>query len=123
MSLTKSEEQLMEIIWANEKVFLKEILENYPKPKPAMTTVATLLKRIQDKGFVGYTVFGNSRQYYPLVKKTDYFSKSVKGMIKNYFSDSALQFASFFTSMGGLSKAELQELKKIIDQEIKRKSK
>ena len=123
MALSKSEEQLMEIIWANEKVFMKDIMERYPKPKPAPTTVATLLKRMQDKGFVGYTVFGNSRQYYPLVKKTDYFSKNVKGMIKDYFGDSALQFASFFTSIGGLSKAELQELKKIIDQEIKKKSK
>ena len=123
MALSKSEEQLMEIIWANEKVFMKDIMERYPKPKPAPTTVATLLKRMQDNGFVGYTVFGNSRQYYPLVKKTDYFSKNVKGMIKDYFGDSALQFASFFTSIGGLSKAELQELKKIIDQEIKKKSK
>ena len=123
MTLTKAEEQLMEIIWANEKIFMKEIMDNYPNPKPALTTVATLLKRIQDKGFAGYTVFGNSRQYYPLVKKADYFSKSVKGMIKNYFGDSALQFASFFTSMNSMSKSELQELRKIIDQEIKKKSK
>jgi predicted transcriptional regulator len=123
MKLSRAEEQLMEIIWAKEKVFLKEIIESYPKPKPASTTVATLLKRMQDKGFVGYNLFGNSRQYYPLVKKTDYFSKHVKGMIKNYFGDSALQFASFFTTIGGLTKNELEELRKIIDEEIKKKKK
>src|ERR1044072_7148937 len=100
MKLSKTEEQLMEIIWAKGEVFLKEIIESCPEPKPAATTVATLLKRMQDKGFVGYHMFGNSRQYYPLVKKTDYFSKHVKGMIRNYFGDSALQFASFFTSIG-----------------------
>ena len=121
--LSKSEEQLMEIIWAGEKVFLKDILEASAEPKPAATTVATLLKRMQDKGFVGYHLFGNSRQYYPLVKKKDYFSSHVKGMVKNYFGDSSLQFASFFTTVGGMTKAELEELRKIIDQEIKKKKK
>jgi BlaI family penicillinase repressor len=121
--LSRSEEQLMEVIWAKEKVFLKDILENSPEPKPAATTVATLLKRMQDKGFVGYELFGNSRQYYPLVKKKDYFSKHVKGMVKNYFGNSALQFASFFTAVGGMSKSELQELRKLIDEEIKKKKK
>jgi len=123
MKLSKSEEQLMEIIWKEEKVFMKEILESYSQPKPASTTIATLLKRMQDKGFVGYNLMGNSRQYYPLVKKKDYFSKHVKGIVKNYFGNSALQFASFFTSVGGLSKSELEELRNIIDKEIKKKNK
>src|SRR5688572_18946496 len=113
MKLSKSEEQVMEIIWAKEKTFLKDILEAFPEPKPATTTVATLLKRMQNKGFVGYRLLGNSRQYYPLVKKTAYFSKHVKGMVKSYFGNSALQFASFFTAIGGLTKPELEELKKI----------
>jgi BlaI family transcriptional regulator, penicillinase repressor len=123
MKLSKAEEQLMEIIWSGEKLFLKEIVESHPDPKPASTTVATLLKRMQDKGFVGYQVFGNSRQYFALVKKEDYFSKHVKGMIKSYFGNSALQFASFFTSSGGLTKKELEQLKEIIDEEIKKKKK
>jgi BlaI family transcriptional regulator, penicillinase repressor len=121
MQLSKTEEQIMELIWKSEKVFLKDILDSYPEPKPATTTIATLLKRMQDKGFVGYTLFGNSRQYYPLVKKTDYFSKHVNGIIKNYFGDSALQFASFFTTTSNLTTSELEDLKKIIDKEIKRK--
>jgi predicted transcriptional regulator len=123
MQLSKSEEQLMELIWRQEKVFMKELIENYPDPKPATTTIATLLKRMQDKGFVAYTVFGNSRQYYPLVKKTDYFSKHVKGIIKNYFNNSPLQFASFFTTTSNLTAMELEDLKKIVDQEISKKKK
>jgi BlaI family transcriptional regulator, penicillinase repressor len=123
MKLSPAEEQIMEIIWAGEKVFLKDILESFPQPKPASTTVATLLRRMQDKGFVGYTTFGNSRQYYPLVKKKDYFSKHMKGIVKNYFDNSALQFASFFTAIGGLTAAELEELKKVIDKEIQKKKK
>jgi predicted transcriptional regulator len=121
--LSKGEEQLMELIWQQEKVFMKELLDAYPEPKPASTTVATLLKRMQDKGFVGYETFGNSRQYYPLVKKADYFSKHVKGIIQNYFGNSAMQFASFFTTSTNLSTTELEDLKKIIEAEIQKKKK
>ena len=123
MELSKAEEQLMEQIWRQEKVFMKDLIESYPDPKPAATTIATLLKRMQDKGFVAYTLFGNSRQYYPLVKKADYFSKYVKGIIRNFFDNSPAQFASFFTTTTNLSTEELEELKKIVDQEIKRKKK
>jgi predicted transcriptional regulator len=123
MALSKSEEQLMEIIWQQETVFLKDILDRYPEPKPAGTTIATLLKRMQDKGFVGYRLYGNSRQYYPLVKKETYFSKQVKGMIRHFFNNSPLEFASFFTSNANLSAADLEALKQIVNQEIKRKKK
>jgi BlaI family penicillinase repressor len=123
MKLSKGEEQLMEIIWQQEKVFLKDILAAYPDPKPAGTTIATLLKRMQDKGFVAYETFGNSRQYHALVKKSAYFSKEVNGIVKNYFNDSALQFASFFTRSSNITPSELEDLKKIIDQEIERRKK
>ena len=123
MKLSKSEEQLMEIIWNHGKAFMKELIDSSPDPKPATTTLATMLKRMQDKGFVGYTLYGNSREYYPLVKKDDYFAKHMSGIIRNYFGNSSLQFASFFTTKSNMTKAELEDLKKIIEQEIKRKEK
>ncbi|MGN7515205.1 MAG: BlaI/MecI/CopY family transcriptional regulator [Allomuricauda sp.] len=121
MQLSKSEEELMNIVWKLKKAFMKDLLDAYPEPKPATTTVATLLKRMADKGFVAYKIIGRSREYYPLVKKKDYFSKHVNGLIKNFFNDSASQFASFFTQETNLSKSELEELKKLIDNEIKKK--
>ena len=123
MQLSNSEEQLMQHLWKLEKAFMKDLLEAYPEPKPATTTVATLLKRMIDKKFVAYNEFGNSREYYPLVKKTDYFSKHVNGLIKNFFDNSASQFASFFTSETDLTQNELEELQKIIDKEIQKKKK
>jgi predicted transcriptional regulator len=123
MQLTNSEEQLMEHLWKLEKAFMKDLLEAYPEPKPATTTVATLLKRMIDKKFVAYNEFGNSREYYPLVKKTVYFSKHVNGLISNFFNNSASQFASFFTTETNLSTSELEELKKIIDSQIQKKKK
>ena len=123
MQLTKTEEQLMQRLWELKKSFMKELIDSYPDPKPAPTTIATLLKRLGDKGFVGSKVYGNSREYYPLVAKADYFSKHVNGLIKNYFNDSASQFASFFTKKINLTTEELEELKEIIETEIKRKKK
>ncbi len=121
MQLSNSEEQLMQHLWKLKKAFMKDLLEAYPEPKPAPTTVATLLKRMTDKKFVAYTEFGNSREYYPLVAKEAYFSKHVNRLIKNFFGNSASQFASFFTTATDLSAAELEELKKIIDGELKKK--
>lgn len=121
MQLTKTEEELMNYLWKLEKAFMKDLLEAYPEPKPATTTVATLLKRMTDKGFIDYNVYGNSREYYPLVKKKDYFSKHVNSLIKTFFNDSASQFASFFTKETNLTKEELEDLKLLIDKELKNK--
>ena len=123
MQLSKTEEQVMQYLWKLNKAFMKDLLSDFPEPKPATTTVATLLKRITDKGFINYQLFGKSREYYPIIKKTDYFSNHVNGLIKNFFNDSASQFASFFTKETNLSTQELEELKKVIDNQIKQQQK
>lgn len=111
----------MHYLWKLRKAFMKDLIDSFPEPKPATTTVATLLKRMQDKGFVGYTLYGNSREYRALVSKTDYFAKHVNGLIKNFFNDSASQFGSFFAKDANLNVDELEKLRKIIDEEIQRK--
>jgi len=121
MQLTKTEEQLMQLLWKLEKAFMKDLLDLFPEPKPAATTVATLLKRMTDKGFVGYKEYGKSREYFPAVEKSDYFSKQVNSMVKNFFNNSASQFASFFTKEADMTTAELEELRRIIDTEIQKK--
>lgn len=121
MQLTKTEEQLMELLWKLEKAFMKDLLDLFPEPKPAATTVATLLKRMTEKGFVGYREYGKSREYFPAVEKSEYFSKQVNGMIKNFFNNSAAQFASFFTKETDMNASELEELRRIIDREIEKK--
>ena len=121
MKLSATEENLMQYLWTAEKAFMKDLLEAYPDPKPAVTTVATLLKRMIEKGFVGFKEYGNSREYYPVISKTDYFANHVNGLIKNFFNNSASQFASFFTTETNLSDKELDELKEIIEREIQKK--
>ncbi|MCR9130968.1 MAG: BlaI/MecI/CopY family transcriptional regulator [bacterium] len=121
MQLSPTEEELMEHLWKLEKAYMSDLLEQYPNPAPAPTTLATLLKRMQEKGFVSYNQHGRSRQYYPLVAKTDYFGSHVRGLIKKFFNNSSAQFASFFTKETDLSENELKELRAIIDKEIERK--
>jgi predicted transcriptional regulator len=121
MKLSKTEEEVMQHIWRLENAFMKDILEAYEEPKPATTTIATLLKRIRDKGFIDYETFGKARKYYPLVSKSDYFGTHFRGLLQNFFGNSASRFASFFTQSTDLSKEELEALRAVIDEEIKKK--
>jgi len=123
MQLTSAEEQVMKYIWKLERAYMKNILDEFPDPKPAPTTVSTLLKRMTTKGFVGYEQHGSNRQYFPLVKKTDYFSSHIKTIISDYFNNSATQFANFFTAEANLSEKELIELRDLVDKQIKSNTK
>ncbi|WP_126652807.1 BlaI/MecI/CopY family transcriptional regulator [Chryseobacterium aureum] len=119
IKLTDSEKVLMEIIWEKKTVFMKDILDAYLDPKPATTTIATLLKRMQNKELVGYKLYGNSREYYPKIEKGEYFKEEMTSMIDRFFNSSVTQFASFFTSNAKLSQKQLKELRDIIDEQIK----
>lgn len=117
--LTEAEKEIMDILWDHKAAFMKDILEKYPDPKPAPTTVATLLKRMQTKNLVGYKTFGNSREYFPKVDKDTYFNQEMSSMIDRFFNNSVSQFASFFASNKKLSQKQLKELRDIIDHQIK----
>ena len=117
--LTEAEKEIMEILWEQKTAFMKDILEVYQEPKPASTTVATLLKRMQTKNLVGYKTFGNSREYFPKVDKETYFNHEMNSMIDRFFNSSVSQFASFFASNKKLSQSQLKDLRDIIDHQIK----
>ena len=119
MQLTATEEKLMHFIWKRNKALLRDLLSDFPEPKPAKTTVATLLKRMTEKGFIAYNTVGVKREYYPLVAKKDYSSKSISKLVKGFFNNSAMQLASFCTTENNLSNDELKELRAIIDQQLK----
>ena len=123
MKLTNAEEEVMKYLWKLERAYMKNILDEFSEPKPAATTLATLLKRMIHKGFVGYNQHGSNREYFPVVAKVDYFAKHLNGLIKDFFNDSASQFASFFTTKTDMSEKELAELRKIIDKQIEKKKK
>jgi len=117
--LTKAEEQLMHYLWSLEKAYLKDIVEQYPKPAPAYTTISTVVNVLVKKGVIGFETHGKSRQYYPLITKEKYTRQSMNGLMNNFFDNSAKKFASFFASQDDLSVEELQEIRKLIDEQIK----
>lgn len=117
--LTRAEEEIMQILWMIEKGFVKDILEKMPDPKPAYNTVSTIVRILEKKGFVGYKAYGKTHEYYPLVVKDEYSNTLMKSMVKNYFSNSFQQMVSFFASNKELSLKELEEIKMIMESEIK----
>jgi len=100
---------------------MKDLVEQFPEPRPAYRPIATLLSRMINKGFVDYKQYGNVREYFPLIKKPEYFSDKLGGMIKSYFNNSDAQFASFFTGQADMNLTELESLKKMIEDQIKSK--
>jgi len=119
--LTKAEAQVMQYIWELEKSFLKEIVEAFPEPRPAYTTISTVIRVLVKKGYVNYKTYGKVHEYYPLVSRKAYFRKHVKSIINTHFDGSYVSFVSFFTGEDAVDLAELEEIKHLIDQKIKTK--
>ena len=124
-ALTKAEEQVMRIIWKLEKAFLKDVVDSFPEPKPAYTTISTVMRVLVKKKFIAYKTFGKVNEYYPLLSKENYFKAHIGGVIKNFFDGSAQKFASFFTENQNLDLSELEEIKDLLEEkieELKRKN-
>jgi predicted transcriptional regulator len=119
--LTRAEEQVMRNLWRIRSGFLKQIIEQYPEPKPAYTTVSTVIRVLVKKGFISYRTYGKTHEYYPMVSRDRYFKEHFKTLIKNYFSNSPQRFVSFFTEKANLDLTELEEMKNIIEEQIRKK--
>ncbi|HTJ12249.1 MAG TPA: BlaI/MecI/CopY family transcriptional regulator [Dinghuibacter sp.] len=109
-TLTKAEEQIMQVLWSVGKGFSRDILEALPQPKPHQNTVGTILKILQDKGFVGANLVGRNHEYYPVVSKEEYSKSSLKSFAKSYFDGSFSNMVSFFVKEKSLSVEELEKL-------------
>lgn len=118
--LTKAEEQIMQYVWRLEKPFLKDIVDQFPEPKPAYTTISTVVRVLVKKGFLKFNTFGKVRQYYPTISKDTYFKKHMKEVIGNFFSGSLSKFALFFTNNEDLNLTELEKIKGMLEDEIEK---
>lgn len=109
-SLTKAEEQVMQVLWDLKKAFLKDILEVFPEPKPHTNTVSTILKVLQDKKFVDFQVFGRQHQYFAKITKGQYSGKSINQLVNNYFDGSYKNAVSFLVDKNEMSIEDLEFL-------------
>ena len=111
-TLTKAEEQIMQVLWKLENAFLREIINELPNPKPHQNTVATILKILAEKNFAGINVIGRNHQYYPLVSKDVYSKGTIKNLVKGYFEGSFSNAVSFMVKENNISIEDLELLLK-----------
>ena len=116
--LTKAEEQVMQILWNLDKAFVKEIIEEMPEPKPAYNTVSTIIRILEQKGFVDHQAFGKTYQYFPIVDKDEYSQFYLNNFLKGYFSGSFERLVSFFAKENDLGVKEMDELMKHVKKDL-----
>jgi len=116
--LSKAEEQVMQVLWRNQKAFVKEILREFDEPKPAYNTISTIIRILEQKNFVDHEEFGNSYRYFPLITKEEYTKKFMRNFVGKYFSDSYKQLVSFFAREEKLTIEEMEDLKNMLEEEI-----
>ena len=118
--LTRAEEEVMQILWKIEKGVVHDLLDRFPDPRPAYNTVSTIIRILEQKGFVGHKAYGRTHEYFPVISKKDYTKSSFKGFMNNYFGNSYKSLASFFATEENLSLRELEDIQKTIDEEIRK---
>ena len=119
--LTKSEEEIMQILWNLDGGFVKEVVDQFPEPKPAYNTVSTILRILVRKGVVRYEAIGNTHKYIPKISREEYTKIFLSHFVGNYFDNSYKTLVSFFTNEEQLSVQELEEIKCLLEQEIQKK--
>ncbi len=112
--LAKREEQIMQVYWDLEKAFVKEVIPHLPDPKPHYNSVATMVKILEDKGFLDHEMIGNQYQYFPIVKKEEYQKHAMKDIVSQYFDNSYPRMLAFFAKEQNLSDSELSEILEMI---------
>ena len=109
-ALTKAEEDIMQVLWQLEKANVKQIIAEFPEPKPAYNTVSTIVRILESKGFVDYEKQGKGHMYFPLLKKQDYSNQSINKLVDNYFQGSFKSMVSFFVKKNDISLNELESV-------------
>ena len=118
-TLTKAEEEIMQVLWKLEHAFLRDILDALPLPKPHQNTVATILKILVEKEFAGIEVFGRTHRYFPRISKETYSKSTIKSVVRKYFEGSFSDAVSFMVKENNLSLEDLELLVK----QLKKKQK
>ena len=109
--LTAKEEELMRFFWKNDALFVKELLAFYDKPKPHFNTLSTIVRGLEEKGFLAHKAYGNTYQYYALISEDEYSQGTLRKVISKYFDNSYLRAVSSLVQNENIS---IEELKKLI---------
>lgn len=113
--LTNKEEEIMQILWKLKKAFVKDVLAEIIEDQPHYNTLSTIIRNLEEKGFVSHIAYGNTHQYYPTVKMEDYRKRFMNTAIETYFNSSYKNLVSFFAEEEKISAAELREILDLIE--------
>ncbi len=113
--LTNKEEEIMQILWKLKKAFVKEVLAEITEEQPHYNTLSTIIRNLEEKGFVSHNAFGNTHQYFPIVKMEDYRKRFMNTAIDTYFDSSYKNMVSFFAKEEKISAEELREILAMIE--------
>jgi predicted transcriptional regulator len=116
--LTKAEEQIMQLLWKQEKAFVKDIVDKMPDPKPAYNTVSTIIRILEKKGFVAHNAYGKTHEYFPVISRKEYTRSFMKNFMRNYFSGSFQEMVSFFAKEDNMSLADFDELAEDVKRDL-----
>lgn len=100
----------MQIIWSLGPCFVKEILERVPEPKPHYNTISSMVRSLEQKGYIDHKAYGNTYQYFPVQQKEHFQDKALQKLVKNYFNNSYKSLVSFFAKEEKISEAELKDI-------------
>ncbi|WP_338873163.1 BlaI/MecI/CopY family transcriptional regulator [Spirosoma sp. SC4-14] len=114
--LTKAEEEIMRVLWKLQKGFVKDVLAELPEPKPAYNTVSTIIRILEKKELVGYTAYGKTHEYYPLISEEQYRRFQTEQLMVNYFDNSLKKLVSFFVQDKNISLSEANDIIKLLNQ-------
>ncbi|WP_321332968.1 BlaI/MecI/CopY family transcriptional regulator [uncultured Bacteroides sp.] len=109
--LTGKEEEIMGFFWEKGPLFVKEMLAFYEEPKPHFNTLSTIVRGLEEKGFLHHSAFGNTYQYYVAVTEEEFRKGTLKNIISKYFNNSYLSVVSSLVKEEDIS---LDDLKKLI---------
>lgn len=120
--LTTAEEQIMQVLWQLKKAFVKDIIKELPEDektgkKPAYNTVSTVIRILENKGFVAHKAYGKTHEYFPVVSKETYSNMFLKNFMSDYFSGSFKKMVSFFVKQNDVDISEMEQLMKHLEED------
>jgi len=118
--LTKAEEEVMHIMWELEKGLVRDVIDEFPDPKPPYNTVSTVIRVLEKKGFIGHKAYGTTYEYYPLILKEEYAKVHFNDFMKSYFNNSFPKMAAFFARENNMDMKNLEDILKMTEEEIKK---
>ena len=119
--LTKSEDQVMQILWKLDKAFVKDIVAEFDEPKPAYNTVSTIVRILEKKGFIGYKAYGKTHEYFAMVARDEYNKFFLNKFVGSYFGGSFQKLVSFFAKENDMNIQQIEQLMEYVEKDVNSK--